>query len=366
MPFQPLNVRAAVRRQGAQHYLLLSLIAFGGSVMVTRLFLQLTGYPKIGRGELHIAHVLWGGLILFIAALLPLVYANRWVYTTGALLSGIGVGLFIDEVGKFITLNNDYFYPPAAPIIYALFLLTVLIYLRIRRPPAWNARQELYSILDGITEVLDNDLEVEELEGLQTRLHQIVENAGEEELVSLAKALNDYLHSEKVKLVPTHQSHFEKLKTTALHIETRFFNRSRIRLALILAFAIFGSLYLGDFFTRLLPHGQPLTLETVLAMNMLRGEVRSVAGANWFFVHLALQAIVSLLALLSAGLIVSGKEKRGMEIGMVCLVLSLTMVNLLSFFVDQFPAAFMALLQLIVLLTLSYYRQRYFHTKLSI
>jgi hypothetical protein len=44
-----------------------------------------------------------------------------------ALLSGVGLGLFIDEVGKFITSNNNYFFPLAAPIIYLAFLLTVAV-----------------------------------------------------------------------------------------------------------------------------------------------------------------------------------------------------------------------------------------------
>jgi hypothetical protein len=87
------------------------LLSFAASVVVTRVFLQLTGFPKIGGGDsgLHIAHVLWGGLLLFVGTLLPLIFVNRWVYPVTAILSGVGVGLFIDEVGKFITDNNDYF-----------------------------------------------------------------------------------------------------------------------------------------------------------------------------------------------------------------------------------------------------------------
>jgi hypothetical protein len=35
-------------------------------VIVTRLFLALTGYPQIGNSVLHIAHALWGALLLLV------------------------------------------------------------------------------------------------------------------------------------------------------------------------------------------------------------------------------------------------------------------------------------------------------------
>jgi len=108
-----------VRRRGAERYLQLTVLSFAASVSLTRLVLELTGYPQLGNSTLHIAHVLYGGVILYAASLIPLLYANRWAYTWGAILSGVGVGLFIDEVGKFITQSNDYFFRAAAPIIYA-------------------------------------------------------------------------------------------------------------------------------------------------------------------------------------------------------------------------------------------------------
>src|SRR5664279_4916411 len=148
--------RSPVKRQGAERYLLFTLVSFAASVVLTRLYLELTGFPQLGNGVLHIAHVLWGGLLLFIAALLPTLIANRWVYTLDAILGGIGVGLFIDEVGKFITQNNNYFFPFAAPIIYTFFLLIVLVYLQIRRPSKHDSRSELYHALDQIMELIEN------------------------------------------------------------------------------------------------------------------------------------------------------------------------------------------------------------------
>ena len=122
-------------REGAERYLLLTIVAFVVAVVGTRWYLQATGYPQVGGGELHIAHMLWGGLLLVVAALLPLVLAAGWALTASAILAGAGTGLFIDEVGKFITASNDYFYPLAAPLIYGLLLALVLLFVVVRRRP---------------------------------------------------------------------------------------------------------------------------------------------------------------------------------------------------------------------------------------
>src|SRR4030067_3174096 len=118
-----LMVWKLVQRENAVRFMLISLLSFVATVTTVRSFLAFTGYPQIGSGTLHIAHVLWGRLILYIGAILPLIYLGPRLHIVGAILSGVGVGLFIDEVGKFITRQNDYFYVAAAPIIYVFFLL---------------------------------------------------------------------------------------------------------------------------------------------------------------------------------------------------------------------------------------------------
>ncbi len=119
-------------REGAERSLLLVTVSFAIAVVGTRWFLQATGYPQVGGGELHVAHMLWGGLALVIAALLGLVVSASWVPPVTAILAGAGTGLFIDEVGKFITASNDYFYPLAAPLIYGLLLAFALVFLLVR------------------------------------------------------------------------------------------------------------------------------------------------------------------------------------------------------------------------------------------
>ncbi len=110
---------------------------------------------------------------------------NRWAYTAGALSAGVGVGLFIDEVGKFITQSNDYFFPAAAPIIYAFFLLTVMLYLQVLRPRPRDARAELYHALEAFGEVLDSDLDAQERHELDARLRRVIRDADQPDVTLL-------------------------------------------------------------------------------------------------------------------------------------------------------------------------------------
>ena len=43
-------IRRPVRREDAERYLALTLVSFAATVIATRWFLQLTGFPKIGGG----------------------------------------------------------------------------------------------------------------------------------------------------------------------------------------------------------------------------------------------------------------------------------------------------------------------------
>ena len=177
-----------VRRYRAESYLLQLLVAFGVTVILTRSFLKLTGYPQIGNDVLHIAHALWGGGFLLLAVLLPLVLANGWVYQLSALLSGIGTGLFFDEVGKFITQANDYFFPPALPLIYGLFLLGCLGYLFFRQPRELDSRTAFYHVLEGLTEVADGELNEVKMTRLEEQL-AIAGNSERQEIQLLAQML---------------------------------------------------------------------------------------------------------------------------------------------------------------------------------
>jgi hypothetical protein len=353
------RTRAPVKRQNAQYYLLITVMSFAGSVVVTRLFLGLTGYPQLGNSELHIAHVLWGGLLLFVSAILPLIFANRWAFFGSAVLNGMGVGLFIDEVGKFITRSNDYFTPFAAPIIYAFFLITVLVYVQVRRPPSQNPRAELYRAFDMLQEMLDHDLDEQERADLEARLRLVAKMDAAPDLSRLANVLLDFLSADALYLAPDVPTIWERWLARAQAFEARWIGPRRLKTILVAGLGVFGVVALAEPVLVLFSAVSPSGLEELASQWVTGGQVKSMVSLQWFLIGLALQGLVGIMLLAASALLFTGKERRGIRLGYFGLLLSLTSVNLLTFYFAQFGNLLLAIVQFGLLLFLLQYRRRY-------
>lgn len=351
-------IRTPVKRQGAESYLLTTLISFAASVSLTRGFLELTGYPQIGGEELHIAHALWGGLLLFVAALLPLIVANRWAFMASAVLTGIGVGLFIDEVGKFITQSNDYFYPLAAPIVYAFFLLTVVIYLRVRRPSERSPRAELYRAFDMLEELLEQDLDEQERSELEAMLRHVAETTDQPALKRLAGDINTFLHSDVVTLAQRRPRRIEVALARWQKFEATWMTRRRARAVIGGALFVLGLSAFTRMASAVRASALPFTLGNVITQAIETGDVPS-APIMIAYTNLGLQVLVSLLLLIAAGAFLLGKDRAAVTLGYYGLALSLTAGNLLVFYLNQFSSIAIAAIQLALLIAIGYYRHRF-------
>lgn len=137
--------RSAVGPSAAEAFVIIAI----ATILITRLYLELTGYPQIGGGDLHIAHALYGGALMMLALIMGWMALGFGARVVCVVMGGIGFGLFLDEVGKFVTKDNDYFYGPSAEIMYVLVVI-LLVGARVIRDFRPLSGQECLASAAGI------------------------------------------------------------------------------------------------------------------------------------------------------------------------------------------------------------------------
>ncbi len=144
----------AVRRLSAVTYQETLLISAVATVLGLRAYLQATGYPQVGGNGLHIAHVLWGGLLMLVGLVLLLSFVGNQARLLGALAGGIGFGLFVDELGKFLTSDNNYFFKPTVGMLYIIFVVLLIVFraLDARRP--LRAHEAIANAADALPDLV--------------------------------------------------------------------------------------------------------------------------------------------------------------------------------------------------------------------
>jgi hypothetical protein len=181
----------------ARELLDLFLLSAIGTVLVIRTYLHLTGYPQIGGGSLHIAHILYGGILMAAGSALNYAFLGLRAQRLAAFVGGVGFGFFIDEIGKVVTSDNDYFFRPAVGIIYAVFVILYLTFNFLSRRQRLTSREYQLNALIQLEEAIVHHMDPTEKE----RAHRTLRKADQNN--AMTKGLQNLL--ENVDLVPEDQ-----------------------------------------------------------------------------------------------------------------------------------------------------------------
>jgi len=149
------------RRIEAWNYLEIFLISAVLAVLLIRLFLKCTHYPHLGGARFHIAHMLWGGLLMMAAIVAFFSFTGHKVLKFASVLGGLGFGTFIDEIGKFLTHDNNYFFRPSISLIYFIFVLIFLAVRALFHNKAFSQKEYLVNAVGLAGEMADNGLDAD-------------------------------------------------------------------------------------------------------------------------------------------------------------------------------------------------------------
>ncbi len=339
-----------VERDQAPALILISVVSFAATVALVRLFLELTGYPQVGGGTLHIAHLLWGGLAMFIGLFVVLIWDNPGALYVTALLSGVGIGLFMDEVGKFITTTNDYFFPAAAPIVYGFFLVVLLVYLFVRRRRKPDPRRAMVMALDELKEIVYGEVDEAEGQRILDNLALAQQNA-DPHVAAIAVSLYDQFAAQKAAFAEYQPGMFKRaahrVKGWGLKLGQKW-HRRLIILGLILnALSALGLLII---IVLLLFAPDASAIIEQLGTGLLEAaQSADVGGVAGQVVHLLLNILVGFAALVAIIQLARGKERSGMNWALVQIVLSLTLLQIVTFYLNQFTAIISSIAQFLML-----------------
>jgi hypothetical protein len=329
-----------VRRDRGPRYLLLTIVAFAVTVMAVRVYLDWTGYPKIGGGGIHVAHMLWGGLLLVVAALLLQLFVGRRALVLSAIGAGVGVGLFIDEVGKFITESNDYFFAPAAPLIYGAVLLLVMLWLVVRRGDRPTTAEAIQGAIESLRDLADGRLSTHDRDRAVERLH----TAGTtEERAGLSGELLAILRSPDTEARLIRPGWVERGEATRLVRRLLPDRVERILIRIGLFLSVLSAL-----------------VGMLIALEVLGGQVTSIpdpvgpiempSEPVWVLLLALVWVVVGLSNGVALVLSLAGRHARAMGIAQYAVLVALVAGGLLNTYVSQLGALSGVVVQLGLLL----------------
>ncbi len=359
IPEEPVSSRRPVGHAGSARHLTVLVVAFVVTVTVTRVFLALTGYPRIGGTTYHLAHALWGGLLLTAAVVVVLAWANRWALQLCAVLGGVGVGLFIDEVGKFITTSNDYFFPLAAPIVYVAMVLLAWVAYRARRRHVLTDRERLYDVLDGLQDLADGRLDSARRSEIVRHLGHLRDEWDRPEMRDLSARLEEFLLSPVVTVLPPRPGPLERLHTRLLKLEERLAPQRRLRrvigVVLVATTLLLGVGVAVAAAAVLDPDRRVLTLDAALGGAALDPTIVAFVGV------VRLVATVAAFALTAAGTVswFRGARLHAVRLVAAAQLISLALIDLMESYVEQFAVLQQSVFDLLVLGLVLRYRVRF-------
>jgi len=186
-----------VRNIVLENLLEIFLVSAVAAILAIRFYLHFTGYPQIGDAQVHVAHTLVGGMMMVVSVMIFIHYMGKSTVILATILAGLGFGTFIDELGKFITRDNNYFFEPVIAYIYIILMVLYLSFKLLSTKKGISSKEYLANTVEIIKEAVISGLDKDQLELAQHYLQKITGQT--ETVTALHKLLAEFEVSPEAK-----------------------------------------------------------------------------------------------------------------------------------------------------------------------
>ncbi|HSW75693.1 MAG TPA: hypothetical protein VLG50_01505 [Candidatus Saccharimonadales bacterium] len=308
------------------------------TLIAIRIYLQLTGFPQIGSGIFHIAHLLFGGFFMLFSILGLLTFLNNDLKPYWAILGGIGFGTFIDEIGKFLTRDNDYFFQPTFAIIYVIFILLYLLYKSIERIQIFTPEEYLINSINLLEDLEIRNLDKEEKEDA---LEYLAKSNKKNNIVVFLKKV----FSGNIDLPDQSPSSYESLKRKIRRLYRFFLHKSWSEYVIAAFFIARSLLYIST----------GVSLIYSINNHMAAGTVSSLLNSHGLPELIKTFALISQAILTIIGaIIITRSRKRAYKFFRAGVLVSIFILQVFNFYSNPLYALFSTAGDLLLLGALSY------------
>ena len=334
-------------RKNASELVLVMMVAAVLTVLLTRVFLEMTGYPQIGGGRWHVSHALVGGVVMVGAMVISLVSHGTRYKKVAAGGFGVGVGWFIDEVGKYVSAGNDYFFQPAIVLMYIFFVLIFLLYRFLDKNISQNPKTLLYQAIAHLEEIAEKDWERKEKRALIKELDEIVKKTDPKVKIFIV-GLKNLLR--RVETIEDGQEKWSRrwwgqIKRFSYH---QVFRRKFVLYLLVFLafFYIIGGIYDAVYF------GKLFLKKGLFGYGYKEINLATGTDITTFLLMLLFDFLTSVFFAIGIFWVWRKKKNKGIDFFCYGLLVNIFLSSVFKFYLEQFSAVFGLIVSVLVLIGL--------------
>jgi hypothetical protein len=312
------------------------LISSISSILIIRAFLAISGYPQLGGGSFHIAHMLWGGFLMMIALVLVFSFLGNRMLRVASVIGGIGFGTFIDELGKFITRDNNYFFEPTLALVYIIFLILFFVFRYIEDHRPLNEKEYLMNAFQLFEEVINQDMDKSE----KRKLMQYIRHAKNYPFADELEKLANQIEVTEIK----DKTFLNKFLSTFTDVFETFIESVLFRKLVILFFGLQGIILLGN-----------ILLIAIFEIGSIPLFIPDLSDKITFIVYGEIFSIILSSVFTIIGIVLFKINRlRSYEMFKYSVMISILVTQFFVFYREQFQALTGLIFSLIVLAVLNF------------
>jgi len=265
----------------------------------------------------------------------------------------MGWGLFIDEVGKYITKDNDYWFQPAIIIIYISFVILYLVYRYLENNQPQDTKTLLYTAISKLEDAVENELDESEKRETIKNLEKVIKKGKDQNIKNLAKELKLFFEKQEIKKINENSWWRILIAKTGYYSYNKFFKTRLVTYGLV----VYASIWAIDKIQetiRILINPQKMQMLQKISDNydlISKSDFYMMAGKIFF------DSVTAIFFIMGIFFMTTKRKFKGLRFFQMGLIVAIFLSSVFKLYFEQFSEIWILATSIILFLVISKMRK---------